>query len=785
MTSRLVKYNPSFLTDEELIDSFVVRQADLIWLLGHLREKPARHILVQGLRGTGKTTLVLRVAAEIRRDPELSKQWYPLVFSEETYTVATPGEFWLEAVSHLAEQTDNDRLRKVAGELLDQKDEGKLLECARNEILKFADSHHQRVLFIVENFNMLLDKQIKHEGAAEFRDSLMSDPRITILATSTSRFEELDGPEGAFSGVFDIRQLQPLSEEECRALWRLVAGQEPDPGRVRAIQILTGGNPRLLAIISKFGAEKSFKQLMEDLMALIDDHTEYFKSHLDNLALTERKVYLALAEIWDPATAYDVARLTRYTTSTASSYLNQLVRRGLVTVVEERARKKWYQIAERMYNIYYLMRRRGTSSSRVKALVDFMVTVYGHRQTTLLVTREACGLEPELRKDHFAAYEEIMKAPCGFLRGKLLEETPKEFFELPDLPDSIEELTLPKLVAAYPEPSFEDLIQYGNALMYQRGDFTTALAVFREAIKKNPGHPLPWVNLGMAYHELGKPAKAEASFRKSIELDPGYAKPWAMLGELLRKFPDRYHEAELALRKVIQLLPHAAIGWIQLAELHHKQTERFEEAEEAYRRALELEPENPMLLLQLGLLYEEHLGRHEEAEIVCRKVTELAPDFLPGWELLGQILFYGGSHSEEAEVALRKAIELDSDAPGPYTCLLIILLRKHGCSDVALEPLRRYLAKPAVVGKSTDEAIILLEWLAAWDCGKEVLDVIERSPSASILEPLIVGLKLFLGKEVRAAPEVLEVGEDVMKHIEEMREQLKYPSGGDDVPPEG
>ena len=36
---------------------------------------------------------------------------------------------------------------------------------------------------------------------------------------------------------------------------------------------------------------------MGDLVHLVDEHTEYFKSHLDALPAVERKVYLALAEI--------------------------------------------------------------------------------------------------------------------------------------------------------------------------------------------------------------------------------------------------------------------------------------------------------------------------------------------------------------------------------------------------------------------------------------------------------------------------------------------------------
>ena len=56
---------------------------------------------------------------------------------------------------------------------------------------------------------------------------------------------------------------------------------------MRPLEILTGGNPRLLAIIALFGAGRSFRELMDNLLDLVDDHTEYFKSHLESLPALE------------------------------------------------------------------------------------------------------------------------------------------------------------------------------------------------------------------------------------------------------------------------------------------------------------------------------------------------------------------------------------------------------------------------------------------------------------------------------------------------------------------
>ena len=107
MTVTARKYNPGFLTDEELMASFCVRTREFESMVEMLRECTGSsnpHQIVIGPRGSGKTSLLLRVAAEVRQDPELSLGFFPVVFAEESYEVDTAGEFWLEALSRLADE---------------------------------------------------------------------------------------------------------------------------------------------------------------------------------------------------------------------------------------------------------------------------------------------------------------------------------------------------------------------------------------------------------------------------------------------------------------------------------------------------------------------------------------------------------------------------------------------------------------------------------------------------------------------------------------------------------
>ena len=132
----------------------------------------------------------------------------------------------------------------------------------------------------------------------------------------------------------------------------------------------------MLTIIARFGAGQSFPELMGNLLDLVDEHTEYFKSHLEALPPQERRVYLALARLWKPSTTREVSELARVDTNKCSSMLGRLVQRGSVAIEGGTARRKEYYLTERLYNIYYLLRRGGGEDRLVQALIDFMICLY-------------------------------------------------------------------------------------------------------------------------------------------------------------------------------------------------------------------------------------------------------------------------------------------------------------------------------------------------------------------------------------------------------------------------
>ena len=298
------KYNPGFLTDDELVASFCVRTSEfesIIETLGENTGNSNQHLMVIGPRGSGKTNLMLRVAIESRRNPELSSRVFPVTFAEESYEVSTCGEFWLECLSRLADQAPQpdcaSDLGRTCQDLRAMHDDRLLAERCLGALLDFSDRAGKRLLIAVENLNAMFAGMLDPDAGWRLRKTLQTEPRIMLLGTATSRFEEIDRPDRALYDLFRVIMLPPLDETECSALWQTVSGERPPTGKIRSLQILTGGSPRLISIVAAFSAGRPLHGLMEDLLHLIDVHTEYFKSHLDALAPQERRVCIALGAV--------------------------------------------------------------------------------------------------------------------------------------------------------------------------------------------------------------------------------------------------------------------------------------------------------------------------------------------------------------------------------------------------------------------------------------------------------------------------------------------------------
>ena len=379
------KFNPgTFQSDDEVVRQFVVRQRELGLVLevlrGNIDSPSCQHALIVGPRGRGKTMLLARVEAELRTDAALSERLFPVRFMEESQEITTIADFWLEALFHLAHAiaSGNPELSRelfsTHADLTARWRDTNMEECARAAVLEAAAGMGRKLVLMVENLQALCN-EVDEDFGWQLRKTLQSEPQVMLLATATSRFKGLDEAAQPFFELFRIVALEPLDTDECRRLWTMASGDAQTHREIKPLRILTGGNPRLLIIVATFARHRSLRQLLEDLVALIDDHTEYFRGHLTNFAPTERRVYLAVIDLWRPSGAQEIAARARKDIRTVSALIARLVDRGAI-LVEGTGRKRRYVAAERLYSIYYKLRRERDEADLVRNLVQFMTVFY-------------------------------------------------------------------------------------------------------------------------------------------------------------------------------------------------------------------------------------------------------------------------------------------------------------------------------------------------------------------------------------------------------------------------
>ena len=256
------KFNPGTLqTDEEIIEQFVVRKHELDIVLdvirGNVESSSCQHVLVVAPRGRGKTMLLARVAAELRTNDQLFEHLLPVRFMEESQEIFNLTDFWLETLFHLARESaahdpEFARALRETHENLTGRWREQLLEGhVRTTVLDAADRLDKKLVLMVENLQAL-SENVDNDFGWQLRKVLQVESQVILLATATSRFEGLDDVTQPFFELFRIVDLQRLSTEECRCLWQVVSGDEVSGREIRPLEILTGGNPRLLVIIAGF-----------------------------------------------------------------------------------------------------------------------------------------------------------------------------------------------------------------------------------------------------------------------------------------------------------------------------------------------------------------------------------------------------------------------------------------------------------------------------------------------------------------------------------------------------
>ena len=678
----LAVYNPAILDDTDFLTGFVARRdlaAALLARLGEIAPSgQAKHHLILGQRGMGKTSLLRRLALGVREDAALAAVLLPLTFREEQYNVHNLHTFWLNCLDALgdyfektgqadkADAIDRDIAMLMRGDI-------DVEGAAALEVFKrWAKREGRRPLLLLDNIDFILDGlEAQHWS---LRRVMQEAGGIVVVGAAAAYLEATADPKGAFYDFFQVTVLEKLGQDELIACLRRLAqarGEEGrkalnvlnrDPGRIRALHDLTGGNPRTLVLLYLLLELDAEGDVFSDLERLLDQVTVLYKARVEDLAPQARVVLDAVALAWNPITAADVAAATALETSAVSTQLDRLQKNGIVEKVSlSSSARAGFQLGERFFNIWYLMRhgpRR--QKTRLRWLTSFLRGFYSPAQLTgraleLLKGNNRQGLE----RGHYAL------ALCEAiddegLRHLLTQEARTEFERFAAANGKrLEELVDPEDL---PTPSTaQEWLGMGWWLHIRLGRHEEAEAAYHQAITLDPKYALSWNNLGvLLQNHLARYEEAEAAYRQAIALDSNFAFPWNNLGNLLQNHLARYEEAEAAYRQAIALDSNYAFPWYNLGNLLQDHLARYEEAEAAYQRALDLGTTPEVLQANLLFLYYTQPARRGEAESLFEMLVERLPS--RGTGLLRAFRALALDNFGEATQALAAVLAGDSAA---------------------------------------------------------------------------------------------------------------------------
>jgi tetratricopeptide (TPR) repeat protein len=718
-------YNPAAQDPEQLLAQFIDRKSLLEKILaivrGNTSDRPQQHLVLIGPRGMGKTTLLCAIKHSVERDQQLNTDWLPILFQEEQYGIGDLADFWLECLRHLQGGT------KAADRLLAESPED-LAAQAQQNFFQLLDATGKRALLLLDNLNDIFTVIGDDQALHSLRALWMTDPRIMVIGAAPSYFEAITEVDQVFHDFFRSFSLERLTQAELEDFLRRFAEILGDnavlkvienaPERVAALRILTGGNPRLVKLGYRVLRDGLDGDLRHDLERMLDESTPFFKHRIDNLSKEARRTFDAIARRWDPVTVDDIRRELRKPSNSISVQIKRLIDEGFVEEAYGNAKKKSYQISERFYNVYYLMRHSREGRRRLRWLVGFMQTFYSTQDYKHWAKRLEDELSPALdsvmRSDKLAYLHALCAAADNDSRAEVFDALVRDALAHDDRDaldeeiregDPVERHGFRYLIAEVlwlldrdqrqslgfkpsdgnwwrrlriallktglmpaAEQKITDLgvgrmdtARYANSsgvVLRQLLNLSDKAEIaYLKALELDPDYVYAWNNLGAVLNDQRRYPDAEAAYRKALELDPIAVNAWNGLGNALA-YQNRYQEAETAYRKVLEIDPEHISARNNLGSALNNLC-LYPEATTTYRKALELDPDYLDAWYGLGNAFAHQL-RYPEAEAAYRKALKLNPDYVDAWNNLGNVL-NSQRRYPEAETAYRKALELDPD----------------------------------------------------------------------------------------------------------------------------
>jgi len=200
---------------DEIVANFVIRLKEFDELFHAIKTdnmaKPPQHYMIQGQRGYGKSTLLLRLKIEIENDKDLLDRLIPVMFDEEQYGVLNLARLWEEVIQILADR--DETFEPVAGKIDALYD----TENPEEEIYKLLigelKKRKKKLVLLLDNFNDLLGKFTRKENQ-RLREVLLTSNYLRFIGASSALLEFYYEYKEPFFDFFKVITLNELDRDE-------------------------------------------------------------------------------------------------------------------------------------------------------------------------------------------------------------------------------------------------------------------------------------------------------------------------------------------------------------------------------------------------------------------------------------------------------------------------------------------------------------------------------------------------------------------------------------------
>lgn len=736
------KYNPGNLDDNDVINNYICRSEVFAKLIKEITSEtknsiPQHHLIV-GQRGMGKTTLLKRIEVEIRTQNKLNDKFVPVQYPEEQYNIDRLSKFWFNTLDILVDYIDTEIDPKQAREfdikiheIKKENDENTLANKAYKLIEELLKQIGKRPVLLIDNIDQLFSL-LKETELWDIRQKITDNGAPIFIGASSSSFDEVFSYYQPFYDHFKLTFLNPLTETQFTDLILTLSDFIEDEEirndfhknktRIKSLFRLAGGNIRTAIILFSSLSNGFGKSIADDLDELLDEMTPIYKARIEELSNQLKAIVDEIALEHNPIDLIALRERTKMSNNTLSPQVKRLRQMGWITTEGAiKGRGNYYEITERFFNVWYLMRRSTRRNKKnISALSSFLNEWIDQKEvkgtellsqqirnsndiTTRLALSEllqdgelkSCLIEhakegvyslgesdPSILKEFSEFREDETKENYHRWESKYNKLLTEEKYSIAE---KLIKSTLPKL------SNDQKILALTNlAYLYSEHleKYSEAEKIYEKIIQEQPQNIQIWNELGLLYHtRLNDYEKAEIVYRKGLKIAPKDGFLLNNLGNLLSNL-HKYDDAVKVYKEAIATNETFIAPMHNLSIIYITQFSRYEEAEILLKKALKIDPTNSQPWNTLGYIYQYHYGKYAESKSAYEKSIQNNPKYYHAWYNLGNLYQTYIVDYTKSEKAYKTALEINPSYSSAWNGLAMLYsqkLNKHSLAEHAYE----------------------------------------------------------------------------------------------------